>query len=191
MALLAGAACAGSVGYEPTRPRARAAPDPDTEPLPAGAKTTIVDPRATAPEPSASPPPAPVASTSAAASATVAGPPADAGVALAKPKPKPAPVVSAPAAAATATDCGTKENPCPMQKVMRGMAAASTPEALEAAFNRVAALSPNAGWAWTSIAKKGAELAKSGDAAAAKAQCKACHDQHREAYKAQYRARKL
>jgi hypothetical protein len=79
-----------------------------------------------------------------------------------------------------------------MQKFMRGqMTAASTAEALAAAFTRVAGMSPSGGWAWASIAKKGAELAKSGDVVGAKAQCKACHDEHRDAYKKQYRARKL
>lgn len=79
-----------------------------------------------------------------------------------------------------------------MQKLMRGgMASASTPEALESAFNRVAGLSPNGGWQWAAIAKKGAELAKSGDVPGAKKQCKACHDQYKDAYKAQYRARKI
>jgi hypothetical protein len=79
-----------------------------------------------------------------------------------------------------------------MQKLMRGqMTAASTGPALEAAFNRVAGLSPNGGWAWASIAKKGAELAKAGDVPGAKAQCKACHEQHKDAYKKQYRAKKI
>jgi hypothetical protein len=103
--------------------------------------------------------------------------------------PKPRPPV---AAGGNEPACGDKANPCPMQKFMRGtMVTASTPEALAAAFTRVAGLSPSGGWAWRGIAQKGAELAKGGDVAAAKQQCKACHDQHREAYKAQYRARKF
>jgi len=74
---------------------------------------------------------------------------------------------------------------------MRAMGSASTPEALEAAFTRVAGMSPSASWSWASIAKKGAELAKAGDVAGAKKQCGACHTAHREPYKAQYRARPL
>jgi hypothetical protein len=110
------------------------------------------------------------------------GPPTP-GSAAAKPKTKPP--------AAPAAECGSKDAPCPMQKLMRGMASASTPEALAAAFKRVATLSPNPSWQWAAIANKGAELARSADIAAAKKQCKACHDPYRNAYKAQYRARKL
>jgi hypothetical protein len=78
-----------------------------------------------------------------------------------------------------------------MQKLMRGMGTASTADALEAAFTRVAGMSPDPGWQWGAIAKKGAELAKAGDTSGAKAQCKTCHDQYREPYKAQYRGRKI
>lgn len=103
-----------------------------------------------------------------------------------------APSESAAPAAAAEADCGSKESPCPMQKLMKGsMATATTPEALAAAFTRVAALSPNPSWQWAAISQKGAELAKSGDSAGAKAQCKVCHDQYREPYKKQYRARKI
>jgi len=52
-------------------------------------------------------------------------------------------------------------------------------------------MSPNGGWTWAAISKKGAELAKGGDVAGAKAQCKACHDAYKEPYKQQYRGRKI
>ena len=179
------AAC--SAGVSPSSPSF--APDPETEPLPSATKGHIPDPRSPAPpkplasssvEPEMSAPSGPSSPSAGPAAGPSAAPPA-------KPIAKAAP---APAPAAPA-DCGSKDNPCPMQKLMRGLGAAATPEALEAAFNRVAGLSPNAGWQWAAIAKKGAELAKSGDTATAKKQCKACHDQYRDAYKAQYRARKL
>jgi hypothetical protein len=108
------------------------------------------------------------------------------------PKPKPVPAPAIANAGGGEPACGDRANPCPMQKFMRGtMGPAKTPEELTAAFTRASALSPNAGWQWRSIAQKGAELAKGGDAAAAKKQCKACHDQYREPYKQQYRARKI
>ena len=79
-----------------------------------------------------------------------------------------------------------------MQRFMRAaMTSASTPEALAAAFGRVSGMSPNGGWSWGAIAKKGVDAAKAGDVAGAKAQCKACHDAYKEPYKGQYRARKI
>jgi hypothetical protein len=179
VALLGACSLACAPAIRPTSPAF--APDPDTEPLPSAPRPRMADPRAPAPAEPSTAKPEPVGDVK----PEVKPDPPTAASAAPKPAPKPA---GPPAAAA---DCGAKDNPCPMQKVMRGLASASTPEALEAAFTRVAALSPNAGWQWTAIAKKGAELAKSGDTATAKKQCKACHDQHRDAYKSQYRARKL
>jgi hypothetical protein len=93
-------------------------------------------------------------------------------------------------ASADPSSCGTRDNLCPLQKLMRGeMAGASTGPALAAAFSHTANLSPNGGWNWRAISVKGAELAKSGDTAAAKQQCKACHDAYKESYKSTYRAR--
>jgi hypothetical protein len=179
-------ACVSASGYEPGRYTARVdtTPDPDTAPLPPEPKTTIPDPKS---------PPAPRASASAAAAPAPAQAAASAKPAAPPPKPAAPAAAAAPAATAAADgECGSKENPCPMQKLMRGqISGAQTGPALEAAFNRLAGLSPNPGWAWASISKKGAELAKDGDVAGAKAQCKACHDQHRDAYKKQFRARKI
>jgi outer membrane biosynthesis protein TonB len=177
-------ACASSPsGYDPKRyagaPKAEPA-DPDTQPLPSEPKAAIPDPKspvAAAPPPAPTPTPVPESPAAPSASVAKAAPPA-----------KPAPT----AAPAPGEECGSKENPCPMQRLMRGqMAGAQSAEALEAAFTKVAGLSPSGGWAWASIAKKGAELAKAGDVAGSKAQCKACHDQHKDAYKKQFRAKKL
>lgn len=178
------AACSLSSGYDPSAyPETKLARDPDTEPLPPAPKTRIADPRHP-PEAPSQPEPAPAVASAAPESAP-SPPSASASASASKPIP---PAPAAPVAAA----CGTKDNPCPMQKLMRGpIAVASTPEALEGAFRRVAALSPNGGWQWTAIAQKGAELAKSGDTAGAKKQCKTCHDQYRDAYKSQYRGRKI
>jgi len=106
----------------------------------------------------------------------------DAGAVAVKVTPKPA--------APDPSSCGTKENLCPLQKLMRGeMAGASSGPAMAAAFAHVANLSPNGGWQWLAMSQKGAELAKAGDTAGAKAQCKACHDAYKESYKSTYRAR--
>jgi hypothetical protein len=107
-----------------------------------------------------------------------------ASVATTTPKPQPKPATADP------SSCGTKDNLCPLQKLMRGeMAGASTGPALAAAFAHTANLSPNGGWSWRTISLKGAELAKAGDTAGAKQQCKACHDAYKESYKSTYRAR--
>jgi hypothetical protein len=178
-ALLWACAMSGACASTPSPDRTPVfAPDPDTAPLPEEPRGRIDDPR----RPPAAPAEAPASAPDPADAVATAGPPAQGSVA-AKPKTKPP--------AAPAAECGSKDAPCPMQKLMRGMASASTPEALAAAFKRVATLSPNPSWQWAAIANKGAELARSADIAAAKKQCKACHDPYRNAYKAQYRARKL
>ena len=110
----------------------------------------------------------------------------DGGSATASVTPKAPPKPASP----DPSSCGTKDNLCPLQKLMRGeMAGASTGPALAAAFTHTANLSPNGGWNWRAISMKGAGLAKSGDTAAAKQQCKACHDAYKESYKSTYRAR--
>lgn len=156
------------------------------------------DPEATAlpAEPPALPKPSPTVlaaePTDAGPSETVSPAEADAGAPVAKtpPKPNPKPTVAAAPAGGDAPACGSKDNPCPMQKFMRAqMVTATTPDALAAAFAKAASLSPEAGWSWKSMSQKGAESAKSGDVPGAKAQCKACHDAYKEKYKAQYRAR--
>ena len=100
-----------------------------------------------------------------------------------------------PMKAAFADDaCGTKENPCPLQKWMRqNMApalAAGDNAGLAAALDKVAATSPDASWAtWSTLAKQGSDAAKKGDLASAKAACKSCHDAYKDKYKAQYRTK--
>ena len=161
------------------------APDPDTEPLPPAPKAEIPDPRSPALQvpTEASHPPDASAETTAEAKPD-AKPDVKPDV---RPRASPAAQAASPSSPAA---CGSRENPCPMQKLMRSIGTASSPEALEAAFNRIASVSPNAGWQWASIARKGAELAKSGDTVAAKKQCKVCHDQYRDVYRTQYRGKK-
>lgn len=88
--------------------------------------------------------------------------------------------------------CGSKENPCPLQKWMRqNMApalAAGDNAGLAAALDKVAKISPDASWStWSTLSKQGSDAAKKGDLAGAKASCKGCHDAYKDKYKAQHR----
>ena len=96
-------------------------------------------------------------------------------------------------ASADGAACGTKDNPCPLQKWMRAnmgpAAAAEDTAALGKALEKAGALSPDSSWTWAKIAADGAAAAKKGDLAAAKASCKSCHDAYKEKYKTQFRAK--
>jgi hypothetical protein len=173
-------ACAYANGYDPARyanPPPAASLDPEIEPLPPSPKRRIRDPRGA------------VVVNANPADATAAPPP-DAAVAAV---PAAAVVRAAPAGAAPpAATCGSKADPCPMQRFMYGaMATAHTPDTLTTAFTRVAGMSPDPAWSWVAIATRGANLANAGEVAAAKAQCVACHDAYREAYRALHRSRAL
>ncbi|MEO7111795.1 MAG: hypothetical protein ABI183_15240 [Polyangiaceae bacterium] len=90
--------------------------------------------------------------------------------------------------------CGSKENPCPLQKWMRqNMApalAAGDNAGLAAALDKVTKISPDASWTtWSTLAKQGSDAAKRGDLAGAKASCKGCHDAYKDKYKSQYRTK--
>jgi hypothetical protein len=104
-----------------------------------------------------------------------------------------------PASADGAT-CGSKENPCPLQKWMRqNMSAAMTAgdmAALATAFEKAAKLAPDPTWngadpkaSWDAIAKVGLAAAKANDTAAVKATCKGCHDAYKDKYKASFRTK--
>ena len=107
----------------------------------------------------------------------------------------------AAAPAASADDaCGTKENPCPLQKWMRQNMAPSNASgdmaALAADFDKVSRIAPDPKWNggdprgnWDAIAKAGIAAAKANDAAGVKAACKSCHDAFKDKYKAQFRTR--
>ncbi len=89
--------------------------------------------------------------------------------------------------------CGTKENPCPLQKWMRAnmgaaMAAGDLPT-LAKSLDKAATMSPDPSWTWAAIAKTGADAARKGDTAGAKASCKSCHDAYKDKYKAQFRTK--
>lgn len=163
-------ACAYANGYDPSRyssPQPAASVDPEIEQLPPSPKRRMRDPRG-------------VPAFDAGVLATV--------VTFAK--------ASSPAreddGATVAVACGTKADPCPMQRFMHGfMETAHTPDSLTRVFSLLAGMSPDPAWAWVAIATRGAELANAGEVARAKAQCVACHDAYREAYKASHRTRPL
>lgn len=167
-------ACAYANGYDPSRyPSEAKGPltDPEVEPLPPSPKRRMRDPRG-------------VPAFDAGGDAPAA--PAALGLVPL------APVVAGNATAPAFVGCGSRENPCPMQRFMHGtMQTAHTPDSLTAAFSLVAGLSPDPEWAWVAIATRGADLANAGEVARAKAQCVACHDSYREAYKSRHRARPL
>jgi hypothetical protein len=105
-----------------------------------------------------------------------------------------------PGVAAADGACGTKENPCPLQKWMRtnmGPANASGDmPALAAALDKAAGFAPDPAWnagdaktSWKGIAQAGAAAARANDAAAVKASCKSCHDAYKDKYKAQFRTK--
>lgn len=99
-------------------------------------------------------------------------------------------------ASAEEATCGSKENPCPLQKWMRAnvgapMARGDLP-VVASGLEKAAAFAPDPSWTeWASIAKEGAAAAKKGDVAATKATCKSCHDKFKAKYKENFRARPL
>ena len=62
---------------------------------------------------------------------------------------------------------------------------------LAVAFDKIAALAPPGYTNWASIAKDGAKAARGGDVTASKASCRTCHDQYKQKYKTEMRARKI
>jgi len=113
-------------------------------------------------------------------------------------------IIAATPTVAVAGDnaCGTKENPCPLQKWMRqNMAPANASgdaPALAAALDKAAGFSPDPSWngsdaskSWDAIAKAGAAAARANDLAGAKAACKKCHDNYKEPYKQKFRTKPI
>ena len=63
--------------------------------------------------------------------------------------------------------------------------------ALAVALEKMQAFAPPGYTNWVSISKDGAAAAKSGDLAAAKQSCRTCHEQYKQKYKTEMRARKI
>jgi hypothetical protein len=94
--------------------------------------------------------------------------------------------------------CGAKENPCPLQKWMRQTMSAANASGdfpgLASAFEKLSHVAPDPKWNgsdakqhWDAIARAGRDAAKASDAAGVKAACKACHDNYKDKYKANFR----
>jgi hypothetical protein len=93
-------------------------------------------------------------------------------------------------------ECGTKPLPdCPLQAWMKANTnpaiAANDLPALAIALDKTAGFAPAGYTNWASIAKDGAKAARAGDMTAAKASCRTCHDQYKDKYKKEMRARKI
>ena len=63
--------------------------------------------------------------------------------------------------------------------------------ALAIALDKSATFAPPGYTNWVAVAKDGAKAAKAGDMTAAKASCRGCHDQYKQKYKTEMRARKI
>jgi hypothetical protein len=106
-----------------------------------------------------------------------------------------APAVSGSAGTAAAA-CGTKPLPdCPLQAWMKAntnpaIASQDFP-GLASALDKVVAFAPVGYTNWASIAKDGAKAARASDMTATKASCRTCHDQYKDKYKKELRARKI
>jgi hypothetical protein len=100
---------------------------------------------------------------------------------------------AAPSAPTKDFACGTKENPCPMQKWMKAnmapAAANGDADALAKALDYVAKHAPPGLDKWTSIANEGKEAAGKKDIDGAKKSCKTCHDMYKNKYKEEMRDR--
>ena len=105
-------------------------------------------------------------------------------------------VVPSPASAQDAS-CGSKTNPCPLQKWMQDNVGSKLSDgnldAVAASLDKVATMSPDPSWTdWAKFAKDGAAAArKGGDAGTlgAKQACKACHDKYKNDYKTRFRTK--
>ena len=109
-------------------------------------------------------------------------------------------IAAAPSVAVADNACGTKENPCPLQKWMRqNMAPANASgdmPALAAALDKAAGFAPDPSWNgkdaktnWDAIAKAGAAAARANDASAVKAACTGCHNGYKDKYKENLRTK--
>lgn len=101
----------------------------------------------------------------------------------------------APAASLQA-DSGTQcsEATCPLHHWMKKNASKAMreelPDPLEEVFAQIANMAPDAGFPhWASISRDGARAARAGQYDAAKAACRACHDQYKDKYKRDLRTR--
>ncbi len=183
-----GAACTKS---ESEQPAATTAPTPETTTAPAASTAPIATATGTTDTTDTTEAPADTAAAAPKAAA-------DAGRAAAEPTKVDGGASTAPAASgsAGAAGCGTKPLPdCPLQAWMKTEANPPVMKndlpGLATVLDKVVAFAPPGYTNWASIAKDGANAARAGDLAAAKASCRTCHDQYKQKYKTEHRARKI
>jgi len=100
-------------------------------------------------------------------------------------------VANAPGSA----DCGSRDNPCPLQKWMKEHTqpdlSAGDMSALAADLEKIATFAPPGFGKWVSISKDGAAAARAANTDAAKAACRGCHTEYKSKYKTEMRPRAL
>jgi len=102
-----------------------------------------------------------------------------------------------PSVASADDACGTRANPCPLQRWMHDNMGSKLSDgdlaAVASGFDKLAATSPDPAWAdWAKLAKNGAAAARKGGddgKRGAKAACKGCHDEYKTQYRARFRTR--
>jgi hypothetical protein len=100
-------------------------------------------------------------------------------------------------ASAQDASCGSRANPCPLQKWMQDNMGAKMSDGkldeVAASLDKVSTMSPDATWTdWPKFAKDGAAAARKGGddgTRGAKAACKACHDKYKNDYKTKFRTK--
>ena len=100
-------------------------------------------------------------------------------------------------AASADGECGSRANPCPLQKWMQDNVGSKMSDgnldAVAASLDKAATMNPDATWTdWAKFAKDGAAAARKGGddgTRALKAACKSCHDKYKTDYKAKFRTR--
>lgn len=99
--------------------------------------------------------------------------------------------------AAADGECGSRSNPCPLQKWMQDNVGSKLSDGklddVAASLDKVATMAPDPAWAdWAKFAKDGAAAARKGGddgTRGAKLACKSCHDKYKTDYKAKFRTR--
>jgi hypothetical protein len=103
----------------------------------------------------------------------------------------------APTLASADDTCGSKANPCPLQKWMQDNIGSKMVDnnlaAVATSLDKLATMTPDPTWTdWAKFAKDGATAARQGGDAGtlgAKASCKSCHDKFKSDYKTKFRTR--
>jgi hypothetical protein len=93
--------------------------------------------------------------------------------------------------------CGSRSNPCPLQKWMQDNLGSKLQDGklddVAAGLDKVATMTPDPTWTdWSKFAKDGATSARKGGddgTRGAKAACKSCHDKYKNDYKTKFRTK--